>query len=98
MVLFGGVGMSITLKYQDRFKTILPDFLIVEQPYPYDKDKMMIGKQSLYYYSQSMYFQALSAWSIVFFKRSRLISPLYYLYATIGLLVATYRTDYFSHP
>lgn len=45
-----------------------------------------------------MYFQALSAWTIVFFRRSRLVSPIYYLMVSMGFLTATYLTDYYKHP
>ncbi len=45
-----------------------------------------------------MYFQALSGWTLVFLRRSRMISPIYYLYSTIGFLTLTYLTDYYTHP
>jgi hypothetical protein len=98
MIGVGGLGMSLTLKYQHVFKDYLPDFMIVEQPYPEDEEKKLIGRQSLYYYSQSLYFQALSAWSVVFLRRSRAVSPLYYLMGSLGFLVCTYATDYYKHP
>lgn len=45
-----------------------------------------------------MYFQALSGWSVVFLRRSRKFSPLYYLMISLSFLVGTYLTDYYSHP
>lgn len=45
-----------------------------------------------------MYFQALSAWSIVFLRRSRMVSPIYYIMVSMGFLCGTYLTDYYSHP
>lgn len=56
MIGAGGIGMTLTLKYQHRFRELLPEYMVVEQPYAHDPEKLLIGRQSLYYYSQSMYF------------------------------------------
>eukprot|EP00347_Sterkiella_histriomuscorum_P011148 403373579 len=98
MIGFGGVGLTLMLKYQDQFAKILPDWMLIEQPYPENEEKINIGKQSQYYYSQSLYFQALSGWSIIFLKRSRMISPLTYMMAWISFLVGTYLVDYYNRP
>ncbi|CDW78207.1 UNKNOWN [Stylonychia lemnae] len=98
MIAFGGVGLSLMLKYQSQFHDYLPKRLHINQPYPEDQFKVNMGKQSLYFYSQSLYFQALSGWSIIFLKRSRMVSPLTYLMASVGFLVGTYLIDYYKHP
>jgi len=63
-----------------------------------DPEKAKIGRQSLYYYAQSLYLQALSGWSLIFLRRSRQVSPLTYLGVSAGFLVGTYLTDYYAHP
>lgn len=45
-----------------------------------------------------MYFQALSAWTIVFLRRSRMVSPLHYIMISMGFLAGTFLTDYYTHP
>jgi hypothetical protein len=98
MIGAGGLGMSLILKYQKEFSKVLPEFMVFEAPYPDDQEKTMIGRQSLYYYSQSMYFQALAGWTVVFLRRSRMVSPIYYIMVSMGFLTATYLTDYYKHP
>lgn len=44
MITVGGLGMTMTLKYQHLFRNYLPDFMVVEQPYPNDKEKLLIGR------------------------------------------------------
>ena len=56
MIGVGGIGMSLMLKYQERFKELIPEWMHVEQPDPGNEEKIYIGKQSQYYYSQSLYF------------------------------------------
>jgi|LauGreDrversion4_2_1035121.scaffolds.fasta_scaffold2290837_1 hypothetical protein len=51
MIAAGGLGMSLILKYQKDFSKFLPEFMILEQPYPNDEEKKIIGRQSLYYYA-----------------------------------------------
>jgi len=44
MIGFGGLGMSLILKYQKDFSKILPEFMIFEPPYPHDEEKKVIGR------------------------------------------------------
>ena len=98
LIASGMLGFTGLLKFQNMLSKYVPAPVIVEQPFPYDKQKLLIGKQSLYYYCQSMYFQALSAWTIVFLRRSRMISPITYMVACLSFLGCTYLTNYYKHP
>ncbi len=44
MIAGGGIGISLVLKYQKYFANYLPQSLLFEQPYPANKEKLLIGR------------------------------------------------------
>lgn len=57
-----------------------------------------MGRQSLYYCCQFLYFSSLYAWTLLFLKRARLVKPLYYCLIGSAALIATYLIDYAKYP